>query len=265
MTLQPVEALLLTALGGLVGAVGTLIGAGGGFLLVPLLLFLKPDLTPAGVTSTSLAVVFVNAISGSYAYVRAQRVEFRLVGAMVPGVVLGALLGADLVSRTDRGAFSALFGLALVALAVYLFLRPVRRRGGAPLSLGTPLLGGRHLAFAGAFALLVGVVSAFLGIGGGILMVPMMNQVLRVPVHRATATSLFIVMATALTAVASHLARGERAALSPLTLALLVGVVVGAQIGAFVSGRMGGTAIVRVLALALLTGGIRLLMRGLGG
>jgi len=265
MEISPAEVPLLLVVGVLVGTVATLIGVGGGFLLVPLLLFLKPDLTPAGVTSTSLAVVFMNAVSGSFAYVRARRVEFRLVGVMAPGAVLGALVGAELVGQVSRGLFSMVFGLALILMAGYLFLRPVRRRGEASvLTRATPLRPAQ-VALAGVLAPLVGLVSAFLGIGGGILMVPMIHQVLGVPVHRATATSLFMVMATSLTAVARHLARGERTAISLVTLSLLVGVVIGAQVGARLSTHLRGATIVRVLAVALLTGGVRLLMRALGG
>ena len=68
--------LLLIPLGFAVGAYGTLVGAGGGFVLVPALLLIYPDQPPSSVTSISLAVVFVNASSGSAAYARLKRIDY---------------------------------------------------------------------------------------------------------------------------------------------------------------------------------------------
>ncbi|HEX7938285.1 MAG TPA: sulfite exporter TauE/SafE family protein, partial [Gemmatimonadaceae bacterium] len=85
----------LTLLGLAIGAFGTLIGAGGGFLLVPILLLMYPRDNPATITSISLAVVFLNAASGSVAYLRQHRVDvrsaLRFSASAIPGSVLGAL------------------------------------------------------------------------------------------------------------------------------------------------------------------------------
>ncbi|HMS60470.1 MAG TPA: TSUP family transporter, partial [Tepidiformaceae bacterium] len=68
--------LLLVPLGVAVGAFGTLVGAGGGFVLVPVLLLLYPDRDPETITSMSLFVVWANATSGTLAYVRQRRVDY---------------------------------------------------------------------------------------------------------------------------------------------------------------------------------------------
>src|SRR5487761_793050 len=82
----------LAALGLIVGAYGTLIGAGGGFVLVPLLLILYPHDSPAQITAISLGVVFVNASSGSLSYFRLRRADYRtgvwLAAATLPGAVV---------------------------------------------------------------------------------------------------------------------------------------------------------------------------------
>ena len=87
---QPVG---LIVIGFTVGAIGTLIGAGGGFLLVPILLLLNPKTPPDVVTGISLAVVFFNAASGSVAYARMRRINYRagiiFALAAVPGAVIG--------------------------------------------------------------------------------------------------------------------------------------------------------------------------------
>src|SRR5499427_9766172 len=82
------------ALGVIVGAFGTLIGAGGGFVLIPVLVFLHPNEPAANLTAISLAVVCANSMSGTFAYARQGRVDrvsallFSLAG--LPGAVLGA-------------------------------------------------------------------------------------------------------------------------------------------------------------------------------
>ncbi|MDQ6815137.1 MAG: sulfite exporter TauE/SafE family protein, partial [Bacteroidota bacterium] len=89
--------LLLIGLGLLVGTFGTLIGAGGGFILVPVLLFIFPDLKPEVVTSISLAVVFLNAASGSVAYAQLKRIDYKsaiiFAVAALPGSIIGVLYG----------------------------------------------------------------------------------------------------------------------------------------------------------------------------
>src|SRR3954447_19094731 len=109
----------------IVGALGTLIGAGGGFILVPLLIFTHPSLSPEIITAISIAIVAANAISGSIAYARTGRIDYKagLVFALftIPGSVLGVLT----TQYIPRNLFNILFGLLLIALAVYL----VSRRG----------------------------------------------------------------------------------------------------------------------------------------
>ena len=90
-----VDYLWLIPLGFAVGACGTLIGAGGGFVLMPILLLVYPKDSPDLLTAISLAVVFCNAASGSVAYGRMRRIDYRsgllMSAAAVPGAILGAM------------------------------------------------------------------------------------------------------------------------------------------------------------------------------
>jgi uncharacterized protein len=112
-----------------------------------------------------------------------------------------------------------------------------------------------------ALSLLVGYVSSFLGIGGGIIHVPAMTYLLNFPVHIATATSHFVLAIMAFTGTLTHVIAGN---LSPhqanLTLSLAIGVLLGAPLGAYVSGKIHGNWIIRGLALALVLVGIRILI-----
>ena len=93
------------------GGYGTLIGAGGGFVLVPALLFIYPGEAPETVTSISLAVGFFNALSGTLAYARSNRIHFKsglvFAAATVPGAVAGALATTGM----SRERFNLVFGL----------------------------------------------------------------------------------------------------------------------------------------------------------
>src|SRR5882762_5192916 len=114
------EFLRLAPLGLLVGAFGTLVGAGGGAVLVPVLLILLPQETSATITAISLATVFFNAYSGTIAYVRMGRVDFRLGTLFTLASLPGAVLGVVLVHRMPRNLFDPLFGILLLSIGCFL-------------------------------------------------------------------------------------------------------------------------------------------------
>jgi uncharacterized membrane protein YfcA len=99
-----------------------------------------------------------------------------------------------------------------------------------------------------------------LGIGGGIIHVPVLVQLLNFPVHIATATSHFVLANMALTGTLTHIATGAFTHGIRRTILLSIGVLLGAQLGAHLSGKVQGTLIIRSLAVALAAVGIRLLM-----
>lgn len=261
----------LLVLGLAVGAYGTLIGAGGGFVLVPILLFLYPHESAARLTAVSLAVVFANAASGSLSYYRLRRADYRsgtwLAAATVPGAVIGAIL----VGAIPRGAFELIMGLSLLAVGAFLLVRP---RGRLPLLLGAPFSLERTVVdsegrsykyrFNQGLAILVsfgvGFLSSILGIGGGIIHVPVLTTFFAFPEHIATATSHFVLMFTSGAAAGTHLLEGDYSGMLPVTIALTVGVLIGAPFGAAISRRITGQWIIRLLAVALGAVGLRLLV-----
>lgn len=259
------------ALGVAVGAYGTLIGAGGGFVLVPVLLLIFPRQSPAQLTAVSLAVVLANAASGSLGYYRLRRVDYRsgvvLALATLPGSVLGALVVGDI----PRRAFDLLMGIVLIVVSVFLFLRPAGNMAlvtgrwgtvGRELvdSDGTQYRYRFNLALATVLSVGVGFLSSLLGIGGGIIHVPLLTSFFSFPPHIATATSHFVLMVMAAGATLTHILHGDFGPFVPITLALSVGVILGAQVGARLSSRVRGSIIIRLLAIALGLVGIRLLL-----
>src|SRR5262245_22772603 len=111
--------LLLILLGVVVGAYGTIVGAGGGFVRVPMLLLLYPNEDPATITSISLAVVFFNALSGSAAYARLRRIDYVSGAVFAAASLPSAIAGAFLVNAMPRSLFDVIFGVSLLAVAAY--------------------------------------------------------------------------------------------------------------------------------------------------
>src|ERR1041385_6487651 len=125
--MTPAHLIAYAALGVAVGAIGTLIGAGGGFVLIPVLLFLHPHEPAANLTALSLAVVFANSLSGSSAYARMGRVDWRSAPLFSLAGRPGSLGGAWLTKFIQRRLFDPLLGLTLIVGAIL-----VLARGPAP-------------------------------------------------------------------------------------------------------------------------------------
>lgn len=269
--------LILVVVGFLIGTFGTLIGAGGGFLLVPLLLLARPDLSPEVVTAISMAVVAANAISGSVAYARAGRIDYKAGLLFAAYTIPGSVIGVYLTRYIPQDAFNMMFGVLLTVLAIYLFVKN-RKRDAAEVPLHKGSSGGwRHHTLTDAaghrfaylynqnygilISIVVGFISPLLGIGGGIIHVPAMIQLLRFPLHIATATSHFILAIMASITVAVHAYNGvyNDPEVLRMVLALGAGVVPGALTGAWLSNRMPTVTIIRVMAVCLAIVGVRIM------
>src|SRR5690606_20979000 len=116
------SALLLALLGLIVGGFGTLIGAGGGFILVPILLVLYPERNPEVITGISLAVVFLNASSGSIAYGLKKRIDYKSAMIFCITTLPGSIIGAFVTSYIPRNVFNLVFGSILLLLAIILLI-----------------------------------------------------------------------------------------------------------------------------------------------
>src|SRR5687768_8104561 len=115
---QMMQLVLDFSLAFVVAAYGTLVGAGGGFLLVPLLLLLRdfPHTLAAG---TSLAIVSANALSASYGFLRQKKIDLRAGVVFALFTIPGAVIGALLTDSVEGAAFRMVFGATLGVVAVY--------------------------------------------------------------------------------------------------------------------------------------------------
>jgi uncharacterized membrane protein YfcA len=274
---HPIDMIGLIALGFGVGAYGTLIGAGGGFVLMPILLLLYPGYSTDLVTSISLAVVFFNTLSGSEAYAIMKRIDYKsgllFAGAAIPGAVVGALN----TRQVPRHLFDIIFGIVPLAAAVFIAFRPKLTEKARNPAKAPRYWTCRHLTdthgksydysfnpYLGmVISLFVGYISSFFGIGGGIIHVPALSYLLSFPIHIATATSHFILAQMALAGTVVHILTGTFSHGVSKTISLAIGVLLGAQVGAHLSNRFKGIWLIRSLALALGLVAIRILYKAL--
>ncbi|HEY2806487.1 MAG TPA: sulfite exporter TauE/SafE family protein [Gemmatimonadales bacterium] len=260
--------LWLLPVGFALGTLGTLVGAGGGFLLAPMLLLVYPNERPDVIASISLAVVFCNALSGTIAYARMGRVDYKSGLLLSCGTVPGTVLGVFTTALIPRRTFDLIFAGVLVLGASLLLWRPHTRdqTSGSFIRTVTDRDGVVHNYrfnpwLAVGVSLLAGYASGLLGIGGGIIHVPLLAAVFGFPVHIATATSHFALAILAGTGTLTHLLNGTLHNGLHRTVALGLGVLPGAQLGARWSNKVHGSWILRGLAVALLFVAVRLILQ----
>ena len=244
--------LLVVGLGA--GTLGSMLGVGGGIIMVPALTFL--NVPPTQAASTSLIAVMATSISSTIEYSRQKRINYglglQIAACAIPGGVLGAVLSEYLLQDT----FKLYFGILLILTGLYILYRNsvlkdrhVKRRSLA-LQVGV---------FAASFG--AGIISSLFGVGGGIIFVPAMLLVLGLTMHRAAPTSQFTLMMTAIAGVFTHSALGHPDYLQAIVLS--IGAFVGAQIGARLSLITKDMLLQRLLAAVLMTVAIIFILDGL--
>jgi hypothetical protein len=267
-------AIILLVILGLIAAVfGSIVGLGGGIIIVPSLILFGPLLTgePIGhdtAVGTSLAVLIVTALASTLSYMKDKRVDFRVAWLLFVTSGPAAMLGSALTGRLAGGPFQVAFGVFMLLMAVLLILRdrmkpssrawPIRRvwtdATGQAHEYGFALLPGLLVGFG------VGLVSGLFGIGGGSLFVPVMVILFRFPPHVAAATSMFVIF------LSSLLGSGVKASLGEidwlLAAALLPGAWVGGKLGAWVARRMSGQGLLWLLRVTLLVLAVRMIVDG---
>jgi len=199
-------------------------GVGGGIITTPAVRLLGGTAIQA--IATPLPVIFPTALTGAYTYWRAGEISQRAIKWGIAPGMLGAIVGAFATEIIDARVLLIVTAGLLVIQAV----RLARQQPGLKRPPGsTP---GWQYAAAGAGA---GVVSGLLGIGGGIIYVPIVTTLLGMPIKRALGTSLVLIAAIAIPGTLVHATLGNID--WPVFFALVLGVIPGARIGALLALR----------------------------
>ncbi|XEC93891.1 sulfite exporter TauE/SafE family protein [Paenibacillus tarimensis] len=267
------EVLLLIGLGLVAAAFGSIVGLGGGIIIVPGLMLLGPYLTgePVGhatAVGTSLSVLIVTALASTISYAKANRVDFRSGWLLFITSGPGAMAGSALTGLFKGGAFQLVFGIFILIMAGLLitreYMKPVTKQWPIERTYTDPS-GDAHVY---GFALLplltvgfgVGLVSGLFGIGGGSLFVPVMVLLFRFPPHVAAATSMFVIF------LSSILGSGVKAWAGDidysLALCLIPGAWFGGKLGAYIAGRVTGKTLLWVLRVTLIVLALQLIVEG---
>ncbi|MGB5834307.1 MAG: sulfite exporter TauE/SafE family protein [Thiohalocapsa sp.] len=263
--MEPLYLTAFAAIGVVAGLLAGLLGIGGGAVIVPALIVLFTQLgfsdawVPHQAAATSLATVIATGAASAWTHHRRGAVRWDLFVRLVPWILLGAWLGASIVGWLPAIWLKRLFGLFLLYNAARMF------SGRSPKSHG-PLPSKRIL---GAFATVFGALSALLGIGGGILMVPFLVR-RGVTMQRAVATSSACGVPMALAGSIGFMLSGwARDGLPPhsigfvywpAAIAIMVASMPMATLGARLAHQLPTATLRRIFGLLLLAAGLRLLL-----
>jgi len=267
-----VNAFLLLGLGGIVGILSGMFGVGGGFLMTPLLFFI--GIPPAVAVATEANQIVASSFSGVLAHFKRKTVDLRMGLVLLIGGLVGAALGVqlfntlkaigqvDLLVKLSYVVFLGIIGALMFVESLRAIMKtrggavPTRRKhtwlhnlpfkmkfrtSGLYISVIPPLIVG----------VLVGILAAIMGVGGGFIMVPAMIYLLGMPTKVVVGTSLFqIIFVTAFTTLL-HATTNFTVDMG-LAVLLLVGGVVGAQIGARIGVKLKAEQLRILLAIMVL-------------
>lgn len=268
---MPLDMILLLPVAFLIGTIAAMTGVGGGVFIVPLL-FLVPPYNSIGIekaVGTSLATIIFTSLSSTLGYSRQRRIDYKVGLILTLTTIPGAFVGAYLTSFITQKLLGLIFGIFLIFVALrmifkldfYRFSIPRMRKGwrrkimdsdGTLFEYDVNVNQGLVLSFFG------GLSSGLLGIGGGALMVPILHLMMNFPMHITVATSMFIMIFTSISGATTHFSLGNVRA--DYAIFLSIGVIFGAQFGAYLSKRISGKNLRRIFGVVLLLISIRMIL-----
>ena len=272
-----VNVVVLIGMGAAVGFLSGMFGVGGGFLIAPLLIFY--NVPPAVAVATGANQVIASSFSGALAHYKRGTIDLKLGTVLLVGGSIGSAIGIVIFTALRRlGQLDLVVSLLYViflggigGLMLVESVQSMRRSGGEVRRSGKhnwihglPLKMRFHrsklyvsvIPVAG-LGLVIGILSAVMGVGGGFIMVPALIYLLRVPTSVVVGTSLFqIIVTTAVTTVLQAATNGTVDIV--LAFLLMLGAVVGAQFGAEAGRKLRGDQLRALLALLVLAVAARL-------
>jgi uncharacterized protein len=265
--------LVLVLLGASTGVVGAMLGLGGGVFLVPLLT-LALGVPFRAAVAASLACVIATASASATVNLNRGTVNMRLGLVLEVATSVGGLAGGITAAFLSTRQLFVVFALTLTAMGLVMVMRSGTRNVIADTSVDTGTLGGhlregdtvyvyrvRRLPVGLGSSLVAGAISGLLGLGGGIIKVPVLNTFCGVPIRVAAATSTFMIGVTATASAILYFARGDM--MLALTAAVVLGALPGSLLGARISDRVQARSLKVLMAVVLLVVGARMGFEGL--
>lgn len=255
--------------------IGSLMGLGGGIILVPTLLFIASVsdtfswATPQAIVGISLVVMIFTGLSSTLAYLKVRRVDYRTGFLFLIGSIPGGIFGSWLNQFVEAGPFQLYFGILMIFIAILLIFKKDEPRSVELKGKGvrTFELYGKRYQYkvnpiaAVTLAFCVGILSGLFGIGGGSIMVPAMILFFGVPVHIATATSMFMIFFVSIFSSITHIALGH--VVWKYVLLFIPGAWIGGRLGAKVNQMLSSQVLEWILRGLLILIGIRMIIQGL--
>lgn len=253
---------LLVVFGFFIGILASMTGVGGGVFIVPILTLLY-NFLPANAVGTSLTTIIFTAIASAINYAMQKRIYYKTGVALIITTAPGAYLGAWLTTIIKPRELGLIFGFFLIFVALRMAYSLVRKKGQdktSTVNSDSELLKRKKTLVIGAgLSFFGGLASGLLGIGGGTLVVPIMTIAMGMPIHYATATSMFTMIFTSISGVAQHYQANH----IDFAVALLfaAGTIIGAQVGAYTSKRISGRNLSLIFAIMLTVAGINMILK----
>src|SRR5699024_10609963 len=254
---------------------GSLIGIGGGVILIPSLLFMHKYVegfawaTPQVIVGISLMVMIFTALSSTISYLKKGRVDYKTGWLFLTGSIPGGILGSWISKTVDVDKFTLYFGHLMIVISLLFFLK--RKDVTQPLIKGykkrTFIIDGDAYHYsisvipAFIISLIVGILLGLFGIGGGAIMVPSMILLFGYQAHIASATSMFMILFISTISASTHIVLGHVA--WEYVIFFIPAAYIGGKLGAFVNQFLKGNTLEWVLRIILIFMGFRMIFDGL--
>lgn len=272
-----VSILLLILIVALSAILGSLVGIGGGLIIVPTLVYLGVEhdllhgITPQIAIGTSSIILIVTGLVSTLGYLKSKQVDTKNGYIFLFGLLPGSLFGSFISRYLTLDSFNLYFGMFLILVSILLLVRnsikPIKLfekkkyektyvdKDGTIYHYHVPPV------FAFVVTFFIGITTGLFGIGGGALMTPLMLIVFRFPPHVAVGTSMMMIFFSSVMSSIGHTFQGHVA--WHYALVLVISSYVGAKIGVRINQSIKSNTVVALLRTVMLLLGVYLIIKSL--
>ena len=260
------------------GILGALLGVGGGFIMVPAMTIIL-DIPIHYAIAASFVGILMNSTSASIIYLRNRMPNIRIASIMQIAAIIGAFVGASLSISLDKTTLSLIYSFALIFTALIMHRKDTKKEKVEEVeskekfiitSSYIEQLSKKKITYkiyniklGLIFTLIVGIYSGLLGVGGGILSVPIMNKIMKIPIKPAMATSSIIMGTTAIVGLLVFAAEGNL--LNSIAIPIGIGIFFGAQIGSRLNQRIEPKRLKNIFVILIIFIAIQMIINTISG